>query len=433
MNPLWAKGNDGAAPVPAAVMAFLAGDDVVLDRSLFPFDLRASAAHARGLARVGVIAGDDAARIDAELAELGARFADGRFVLDDRFEDGHSAIEAFLTERLGDLGKRIHTGRSRNDQVQVALRLHMKDALARLEARCVAIARAALAVARENTNLPMPGHTHLQRAVPSSVGFWMASFVEAFTDDALFARATAALVDSCPLGTAAGFGVNLALDRAGVAADLGFARTQENGMYVQGSRGKFERAVLAASGQALLDARRLAWDLSLFATAEFGFVRVADAFTTGSSLMPNKRNPDVVELLRAAASVTLGAEAEIAHVLSFPSGYQRDLQLTKGPYLRGVAHADRALALVPELLTTLAFDADRMRAAIDDGMYATDRATELALAGLPFRDAYRRVGAAGGTDARSPEASLAARVSPGSHADLGLDRLEARLDALENA
>ena len=301
---------------------------MILDRALFLADIRASRAHVRGLAGVGVLPVAEAQAIDVELDALAADFEAGRFVLDDRHEDGHSAIEAFLVERLGDVGKKVHTGRSRNDQVLVAVRLHVRDALASLARGAALAAEAFLDRAGEEAKTPMPGYTHLQRAVPSSVGLWLAGFAEAFIDDAALARATAAWMDACPLGTAAGYGVNLPLDRQGVSDELGFARLLVNPVYAQNSRGKLDLQALMALLQALLDVRRFAWDLSLYTTAEFGFVKLPAEYTTGSSIMPNKRNPDVVELLRASPAPVIGALAEVESLLSLPSGYQRDLQAT---------------------------------------------------------------------------------------------------------
>jgi argininosuccinate lyase len=421
MKPLWDKGG---ADADAALQAFCAGEDVVVDRELFDFDLAATAAHARGLGRIGVLAASDVVAVERAIAELGEDFRAGRFVLDARFEDGHSAIESELVRRAGEVGRRVHAGRSRNDQVQVAIRLYAKDRIGAIARASLDVADAALA--RADATMPMPGYTHMQRAVPSSVGLWMASFAESFVEDAEHALAIATWIDRSPLGGAAGFGVNLPLDREGVAKDLGFAGIQTNPLAVQTSRGKIELAVLGAVKSAMLDVRRLAWDLSLFTTEELGFVRLPDAFTTGSSIMPNKKNPDVVELLRAAASRVFGAEIEIASALSLPSGYHRDLQATKAPFIRAMEHARASLALVPRLLTGMTLDAARMRAAIDPAMHATDRAIELVKEGLPFRDAYRRVAAEPATD-RTPEESLRARVSPGACADLRLDTIASRI------
>jgi argininosuccinate lyase len=427
-RPLWDKGQ---AALDAAAQQFCAGDDVVLDRQLILHDIRASIAHVHGLQRIGLLTGAEADALEAGLRDLAEELRAGRFVLDERFEDCHSAIEWYLSERLGDVGRKVHTGRSRNDQILVAVRLYLQAELAALRERCLDCADACLERAESTQDVALPGYTHLQRAVPSSFAALLAGHAEAFLDDAEVARAAAQVLDSSPLGTAAGYGVNLPLDRDGVARELGFQRVQVSPIYAQNSRGKLELLAVQALHQALLDVRRLAWDLSLFSTAEFGFVRLPDAYTTGSSIMPNKRNPDVVELLRAVPSVAEGAMSELSALLSLPSGYHRDLQATKAPVLRAFTRGLAGLALVPALVRTLELDRDRMRAAIDHELYATDRAVELARAGVPFRDAYRQAAASmHDLKDRSPEDSLRARTSLGGPGNLGLDRLKARLAAL---
>jgi argininosuccinate lyase len=425
---LWQK--DGVAVDPR-VMRFLAGDDVVLDREFFEHDITASKVHVEGLARIGVIETPEAASLIRELDVLADDFAHGRFVLDDRFEDGHSAIEARLIERLGETGRKVHTGRSRNDQILVATRLWLKAKLATLAETCRAVATVCLDRAARDA-LPMPGYTHLQRAVVSSTALWFAGFAEAFIDDAIRARDALAWIDANPLGTAAGYGVNLPLDRDHATAALGFARLQINPVCAQLSRGKFEIGALDALGAALLDLRRLAWDLSLFTTAEFGFVRLPAEYTTGSSIMPNKRNPDVVELMRASYASVAAARSEIEQLLSLPSGYQRDLQFGKGSIVHGFGRGLAALALLPDLLSRIEWNESRMRAAIEPSMHATDVAIEAAARGVPFRDAYRSAAASAEAagEGRTPEQSLAARVSPGAAADLRLDVLRERLDSV---
>ncbi|HMB61292.1 MAG TPA: argininosuccinate lyase [Xanthomonadales bacterium] len=417
--------------VDKSIMEFMAGEDVVLDRVLFPYDIRATAAHVRGLQRIGILSEADSDQLCALLEELRVEYADGRFQLDDRFEDGHSAIEIYLSEKAGDLGARVHTGRSRNDQVSVATRLYLLDQLGTISRHCVAIANASLEQAEAYATVPMPGYTHLQRAVPSSIGLWLAGFAEAFTDSILFAVSVMQILDASPLGTAAGYGVNLPLDRDGVAEDLGFSRLQVNPMAVQNSRGKFELMSLQAALHAMQDLRRLAWDLSLFTTSEFNFVVLPDSYTTGSSIMPNKRNPDVVELLRARAATVEGAIVEIQSLLSLPSGYQRDLQFTKGPAIRGLQAASQALAIVPALVRGMSFNQIEMKAAISAEMFATDIATEQAAKGVPFREAYRKAKQALGSMAEADVAtSLAQRVSAGACGDLQLGRITARLRSI---
>jgi argininosuccinate lyase len=424
-QPLWQKSG---SKVDAKIMRFLAGDDVLLDREFFLHDIMASKAHVEGLANIGVLNDGEMIALKRELDALADDFRSGAFVLDDRFEDGHSAIEARLTERLGDAGRKVHTGRSRNDQILVATRLWLKEKLATLQVLCTTSARVCLDRAAGEP-LPMPGYTHLQRAVVSSTSMWWTGFAEAFIDDAWRARQTHDWIDANPLGSAAGYGVNLKLDRDHTTHALGFARMQVAATYAQLSRGKFEMAALEAIGSALLDVRRLAWDLSLFTTREFGFVSLPPEYTTGSSIMPNKRNPDVVELLRASYASVAAARTEVEQLLSLPSGYQRDQQFSKGGIFHGVHRGLMAMELMPDLLARLQWNKAAMRAAIEPAMYATDLAIEQAAQGVPFRDAYRAAAQAASAagQGRTPEQSLAARTSPGAHAGLRLDELRARL------
>lgn len=426
---MWMK-NDSV--LDQRLLDFMIGDDRELDAVLMPYDIRATAAHVRGLHAIGRLTDQERRALLNALDALLDDVRSGAFTLDDRFEDGHSALEAHLVERLGDLGKRVHLGRSRNDQVLVATRLFMKDALEEIRSHTARCAESSLRLASAHEFVPMPGYTHMQRAVPSTVGLWMASYAESFTDDAALLGSTIEWIDACPLGTAAGYGVNLNLPRDAVAKDLGFARTQINPMYAQASRGKFEAHALAVVWQFMQDLRRLGWDLTLFASAEFGFVTLPAEATTGSSIMPNKRNPDVAELLRAGASIVAGALAQIQNATSLPSGYHRDLQLTKGPLIRGLQSAMRAGGAASRVIDGLILHPEPMKSAIDPAMMATDRAVELAVSGTPFRDAYRTVAAEGhDVPPEAPEKSIHDRVSPGACADLRLAEIEARLRRLD--
>ena len=426
---LWQKTG---VTVDASIQAFLAGDDVILDREFFLHDITASRAHAEGLQHIGILSHEELAALLLELDMLADDFRNGAFVLDERYEDGHSAIEARLTERLGDAGRKIHTGRSRNDQVLVATRLWLKDKLMQLQALCHAIAEVALTRSEAEAALPMPGYTHLQRAVVSSAGMWWAGWAEAFIDNAKRAMQTCEWIDANPLGTAAGYGVNLPLDRDYTTAALGFARMQASAMYAQLSRGKFELAALEALGSAMLDLRRLAWDLSLFATIEFGFISLPARYTTGSSIMPNKRNPDVIELMRGNYASVAAARCEIEQLLSLPSGYHRDLQISKGALMHGFGKGLAALTLVPDLLLNIEWKPEAMRVALDPSMYATDLAIDLARDGMPFREAYRHAADPAAWKAGNPQASLAARNSPGASADPRLALLHERLRSLHS-
>jgi len=399
---------------------------------LLLFDIEASAAHVKGLQQIDILSTTEAGKLLQGLTSIANDIQDGTRELDNRFEDGHSAIESWLTEMLGDIGGKIHTGRSRNDQVAVALRLFMKDRLKRLQSVCIQIATVLLGRIEAEGDLPMAGYTHLQSAMPSSVGLWLAGHAEAFIDNAELAALTYQWLDASPLGTASGFGVNLNLPRQAIATDLGFARLVVNPQYAQNSRGKIELQALSVLSACTLDLRRLAWDLSLFTTHEFGFVKLPAQYCTGSSIMPNKNNPDTVELLRAVHGVVQGAQAELASVLSLPSGYQRDLQATKPPFLRAFRKGLQALDLLPDLLASFKWQAERMQASITSEMLATDRALDMARDGIPFRDAYKTANAVGAAiSAEEIAQSLINRVSPGGCGRLETALLESRLSALK--
>jgi len=429
---IWKKDGKGESADPE-IMAFLAGEDIELDKELLLFDIEASAAHVKGLQQIDILSADESARLLDGLSVIQKDILEGNRELDSSFEDGHSAIESWLTDMLGDIGGKIHTGRSRNDQVAVALRLYMKDRLKRLQLTCTQIASVLLNRIKKEGDLPMAGYTHLQSAMPSSVGLWLAGHAEAFIDNAELAALTIRWLDASPLGTASGFGVNLNLPRQAVAKDLGFARIVVNPQYAQNSRGKIELQALSVLSACTLDLRRLAWDLSLFTTHEFGFVRLPAQYCTGSSIMPNKNNPDTVELLRAVHGVVQGAQTELASVLSLPSGYQRDLQATKPPLLRAFGKGLQALKLLPDLLAGFEWRAERMRKSITPEMLATDRALDMAREGIPFRDAYKSAAADSGEfSAEGIAQSLASRVSPGGCGQLETKLLEVRLEALKN-
>lgn len=432
-NPIWAKPG---VRIEHDAMSFMSRDDVLLDRELFLFDIQATRAHVHGLNRIGLLPDGDARAICDALHDLAERFSCGAFVLDDRFEDGHSAIESFLFDQLGETGKRVHLGRSRNDQVAVALRLYMKHALREARTMTADVAIASLKTARSHESTPMPGYTHLQRAMPSTVGLWMGSFAEGFVECAELCGLVCSWIDRCPLGTAAGYGVNIALDRAGVAEELGFSGIQINPMATQAARGRIEHQIVATLWQIMQEVRRLAWDLSLFSSQEFGFVTLGDGFITGSSIMPNKKNPDMAELLRASTAVLGGALAEIQQVMSLPSGYQRDLQLTKGALIRSVRVTLEALSHLPKMIETMSLDTDRMREAVEPAMLATDYAVDLAKSGVPFRDAYVQAAESIENltlDDDAIAASVRARCSPGACGDLMLNAIEQRIHSVSTA
>lgn len=409
-------------------MDFMAGEDIILDQQLIGYDIIASKAHVKGLLSIGLLTEQESNQLIEQLNALNRAIEHSEFVLDNRFEDCHSAIEFWLVEKLGDLGKKVHTGRSRNDQILVATRLHLKSSLQVVIELCKQSAQTCMNKAELGKQTPMPGYTHLQRAVPSSVGMWFAGFAESMIDNLISLDAALKLVDANPLGTAAGYGVNLPLDRKLTTEELAFSRMQINPIYSQNSRGKFELAALNAMSLCLLDVRRYCWDISLFTTQEFAMVSLPDEMMTGSSIMPNKNNPDLVELMRASYAVVQSAAIELQSLLSLPSGYQRDLQLTKGPMLRAIKKAIDTMSLFPALIEGTQFIAESCEEKIDGPMFATDLAIELSAKNIPFRTAYKEVAEKQHElQSRSAIDSLNQRVSPGGCADLKLGEMKNRL------
>jgi argininosuccinate lyase len=424
-QPLWQKSSTS---INQTMMDFMAGEDIILDQQLIGYDITASKAHVLGLHSIELVSKDESNQLIEQLSALQNAIEKGELTLDARFEDCHSAIEYWLVEKLGDLGKKVHTGRSRNDQILVATRLHLKAALQQMIELTKQSARACLKQSEAGKQIPMPGYTHLQQAVPSSVGMWFAGFAESMIDNLTSLKAALDLVDANPLGTAAGYGINLPLNRKLTTEELGFARMQINPIYCQNSRGKFELAALNAMSLCLLDVRRYCWDISLFTTQEFAMVSLPDEMMTGSSIMPNKNNPDLVELMRASYAVVQSASIELQSILSLPSGYQRDLQLTKGPMLRGIKKAIDTMSLFPALIKGTKFNAESCEQKIDGPMYATDLAIELSVQNVPFRTAYKQVAEdQQALESRKAIDSVNQRVSPGGCADLMLEELHSRL------
>jgi len=388
---LWQRGGNG--PVDRSVQEFTVGDDIFWDQRLVVFDCRASIAHVRMLATIELLTSDEAARLEECLGEIIDLESEGKFEVTADHEDCHSAIELFLTEKLGDLGKKVHVGRSRNDQVLTALRLFQLSELDRLEDLIGRLAVSLEGKCARDGEIEIPGYTHMQPAMPSSIGLWLGCFRAALDDDLILLRAARRVLDQNPLGTAAGFGVPVfVLDRRMTAEDLGFSRVQENPIAAQHSRGKFEGIVLHVASQIMYDLNRLAGDLMIYTMREVAFVSLPEALCTGSSIMPQKKNPDVLELIRAKYHTVLGEEMTIRHLMAnLMSGYNRDAQLTKGPLMRGLNATIRSLAMMIRIVDEMEIDAERCRAAMGEELWATERAYRLVRQGVPFRDAYRRI------------------------------------------
>jgi argininosuccinate lyase len=387
---LWDK--QGASPLDERVLRYTAGEDHLLDARLVPHDVRASIAHAEMLGERGLLTPADLEAIRAGLGALAAAHAAGEWQIELADEDVHTALESRLTVAIGEAGGRLHLGRSRNDQVLAALRLYLKDAVAALAAGTRAAAAALDDLAVREAATPLPGYTHLQPAMPSSVPLWAGGFAAELRDDALGLDACERRIDQNPLGSAAGYGVPLLpIDREATRRRLGFAVVQEPVTAVQLSRGKAEAQVLFEIALTMQDLGRLAADLVLWSGREYGFVTLPAAMTTGSSIMPQKRNPDVFELVRGRTATAHACLLEaLAITAKLPSGYHRDLQLLKAPLFRGLDLARDTLDIMTAALAGVRFRADRIR--LPPEIYATEEAYRLVLEqGLAFRDAYRQV------------------------------------------
>jgi len=394
LSRLWVKGDpEKAAPPDPVIERFTVGDDPRLDRELVPYDCLASAAHAIMLHEIGILDGDELAGLCRELAAVAAEAKAGSFEILRADEDGHTALENRLTERLGDAGRKIHTGRSRNDQVIAALRLWGRDAVLALTEAVLDVVDRLLELAGENRQVSVPGYTHTRQAMPSTLGHLFAAHAEGLLDQVPWLRLAFDHLDRSPLGSASGYGVPLPLDRERVRELLGFARLQVNTLAVQNDRGRSEHLVLTVAAATVTDLARLAHDLILFSSDELGYVTLSAEVTTGSSIMPQKRNPDVLELVRASAARLRSRAAEVASVYGpLPSGYHRDLQLTKQPFLTGMAQALDAVRAFRVALDGLTVHPERCRAAIQAATAATDEVYRRIGEGVPFRTAYREVG-----------------------------------------
>ena len=392
MSRLWEK--PGGAPLDERVLRYTAGEDHRLDARLVPYDVRASIAHAEMLGEAGLLATADVAAIRDGLAALAAGHAAGDWQIELGDEDVHTALERRLTAAIGEAGARLHLGRSRNDQVLAALRLYLRESVGRLSAGADQAAAALDELARREAHTPLPGYTHMQQAMPSSVPLWAGGFAAEIRDDAAGLRAVLRRIDTNPLGSAAGYGTpGLEIDREATRERLGFATVQQPVTAVQLSRGKAEAQLLFEITLLLQDFGRLATDVLLFATREFGFVTLNEAFTTGSSVMPQKRNPDVFELIRGRSAGALACLVEaLAVCAKLPSGYQRDLQLLKSPLFRGIDSGVAMLTIAPPAIAALQFQPQAIR--LDPSIHAAEEANRLVLAeGIPFREAYQRVAA----------------------------------------
>lgn len=391
MKRLWDKGE----PLDERILRYTAGEDHLLDGRLVPYDVRASIAHAQMLHAQKLLGDADLMAIVGGLEGLAASHAIGEWQISLEEEDCHTALEQRLTQMIGEAGKRVHLGRSRNDQVLAALRLYLLDAADGIAAAANDVAAALDELAARESHTQLPGYTHMQQAMPSSVPLWAGGFAAELRDDAAGITASRRRISRNPLGSAAGYGVpGLPIDREATRRSLQFDEVQEPVTAVQLSRGKAEAGLVFELALLTQDLGRLASDLLLFYTQEFRFIALPDSLTTGSSIMPQKRNPDVLELVRGAAPTL---QAALVEILALPaklgSGYQRDLQRLKAPLFRAIDLSADSARVMAHVLRELRFLPENVR--LDDSIHAAEQANRLVMSeGISFREAYRRVGAA---------------------------------------
>ena len=386
---LWDKGYS----TDAFVEEFTVGRDRELDLFLAEADVLGNMAHMKMLNTIGLITDADRVALEQGLREIYKKVQRGEFTIEEGVEDVHSQVEFMLTEMCGDAGKRIHTGRSRNDQVMVDIKLFSRSALIALQQSVESLFEVLMAKAEEYKDVLMPGYTHMQVAMPSSFGMWLSAYAEALADDLLMLKAAYSLVNTNPLGSGAGYGSSVPLNRTMTTRLLGFEDLAYNSVYAQMQRGKTERTVLTAIASVAATVGRLAQDVCLYSCANFGFVKLPDAFTTGSSIMPHKKNPDIFELIRAKCNRMQALPMEVTLIsTNLPSGYFRDMQLTKEIYVPTFSEIVDVLRMAATGLEQMWINRDILSDEKYKYLFTVEDVNDAVAKGVPFRDAYREVG-----------------------------------------
>jgi argininosuccinate lyase len=434
MATLWNKGTSATE----AVDRFTVGNDRILDRRLARYDVQGSLAHIRMLEHIGLLTADELAALTAALGRIAESIEAGTFVLEDDVEDIHSQVELLLTRELGEMGKKIHSGRSRNDQVLVDIKLFLRDELQAVRGEVLTLFRTLQGLSERYKEVLLPGYTHAQVAMPSSFGLWFGAYAEALVDDMYLLGGAYKVVDRNPLGSAAGYGNSFPLDRQMTTDLLGFASPVYNSVAAQMQRGRTERAVASALGSVALTLNKFAADCCQYMCPNFGFIKFPDELTTGSSIMPHKKNPDVWEILRGKCNRILASENEIALLCSnMPHGYHRDYQLLKDILFPTLELMHECLQMADYMLQYIEVNPDIMDNPLYDYLFTVEEVNRRTLAGVPFREAYRQVGVevnegrfhyAGG-DHKGLKASDLGHTHLGSLGNLCNDRIAALMDA----
>ena len=437
MATLWNKGTSATE----AVERFTVGNDRELDLRLARYDVQGSRAHIRMLAQIGLLTAAELQTLDAALARIAERIEAGVFVLEPDVEDIHSQVELLLTRELGEAGKKIHSGRSRNDQVLVDLKLFLRDELKAVREEVLALFRRLQGLSEQHKEVLLPGYTHAQIAMPSSFGLWFGAYAEALVDDMYGLGAAYKVVNRNPLGSAAGYGNSFPLDRQMTTDLLGFDSPVYNSVAAQMQRGRTERAVASALGGIALTLNKFAADCCMYMCPNFGFIHFPDELTTGSSIMPHKKNPDVWEILRGKCNRILSCENEIALLCSnMPHGYHRDYQLLKDILFPALELMHECLQMTDYMLAHIEVNTKILDNPLYDHLFTVEEVNRRTLAGTPFREAYRQVGVEvnegrfryGGGDKAALKASDLGHTHLGSLGNLCNDRIAALMDAASN-
>ncbi|MDO8619617.1 MAG: argininosuccinate lyase [Candidatus Daviesbacteria bacterium] len=389
MKKLWQKEKYN---LDSFVESFETKGDLALDQKLIEYDVIGSLAQAKMLLKIGILSKPEFLKLEKGLTEILSLLKKGQFTLQAGDEDMHTKIENFLTDEYGEIGQKIHTGRSRNDQVLTALRLYNKDMLFKIEKAMKALIANFKKFDKKYGRIKMPGYTHMQKAMPSSLNIWTGSFIASLQDDLEVLKVAFKLNDQSPLGSAAGYGTSLPLDRSYSAKLLKFSKVQSNPLYCQNSRGKIEGVILSSLLQILLTINKFATDTLIFTTSEFKFFTASDSVTTGSSMMPQKKNLDLAELLRSKVHIVLGNLTQIVSLVSnLPSGYNRDFQDTKKALIESLETTLESIQAANILLSNLTPQKEIMEKALTEEIFATNKALNMTQNGVPFRSAYKQV------------------------------------------
>lgn len=420
---LWDKGYS----TDKKIDHFTVGNDRELDLVLAKYDIKASTAHAKMLGKIGLLTGRETDDLVRELENIALSIKEGNFIIEDSFEDVHSKIEFILTEKLGDTGKKIHTARSRNDQVLVAMQLYLKEELSEIKYLTKELFNLLLELAEKYKEQLLPGYTHFQIAMPSSFGLWFSAYAESLVDDLHFIDAAHKIADQNPLGSAAGYGSSFPIDRSYTTSEMGFADLKYNVVAAQMGRGKVEKA--AAYGiSAIADTlSKLAMDVCLYMSQNFNFISFPDELTTGSSIMPHKKNPDVFELIRAKCNSLQAIPNQISLITSnLPSGYHRDLQIVKGLIIPAIQEIKSCLEMMTFTLKDIKVNTNILNDPMYDYLFSVDTLNHHVLNGIPFREAYKKIGSEIEAGNFKPEKKIY-HTHEGSLGNLCLDKIKAKL------